>query len=136
LPCSDLSARRIHANESPTKSRPLQRSGETDETSETGETKTRSSGALLTLAETHETFASRLPRWGSRVRIPSSAPETALSTCTFSCSNGPAPGDLPMSCRWLAHDRPRVRGHGTGRATHAIRGRGLPERRRRHRHPH
>src|SRR5436309_13271496 len=68
---------RFDTNESPTKSRPLQRSGETDET---GETKTRSSGALLRCTATHETFASKLPRWGSRARIPSSAPKTRRLT--------------------------------------------------------
>src|SRR6266498_1807603 len=67
-----------YTNESPTKSRPLERSRETDETCET---KSRSSRALLRLTETHETFASKLPRWGSRVRIPSSAPEKGSLTC-------------------------------------------------------
>src|SRR5439155_7660035 len=47
------------SNESPTKSRPLQRSRETDETRET---ETCSLGALVRLAETHETFAAKLPR--------------------------------------------------------------------------
>ena len=56
---------------SPTKSSRLQRSGETDETRVP---RTCSSGALVRLAETHETRAMQLPRWGSRVRIPSSAP--------------------------------------------------------------
>jgi hypothetical protein len=57
---------------SPTKWSRLQRSAETDETRTT---RTRSSEALLRPAETHETSAMQLPRWGSRVRIPSSAPE-------------------------------------------------------------
>src|SRR5919197_5866624 len=52
---------RLRTNESPTKSRPLQRSGETDET---GETKTCSSEGLLRLTATHETIAAKLPRWG------------------------------------------------------------------------
>src|SRR5919197_2005498 len=46
---------RLRTNESPTKSRPLQRSGESDET---GKTKTRSSEGLVRLKATHETVAS------------------------------------------------------------------------------
>ncbi len=38
----------------------------------------RSSGTLVRLAERYETFTIQLPRWGSRVRIPSSAPEKLL----------------------------------------------------------
>jgi hypothetical protein len=56
---------------SPTKARRLQQSGETDETRAP---RTRSSGALVRPVETHETSAMPLPRWGSRVRIPSPAP--------------------------------------------------------------
>jgi hypothetical protein len=38
----------------------------------------RAAGARVRPAETHETSAMQLPRWGSRVRIPSSAPRTRL----------------------------------------------------------
>jgi hypothetical protein len=38
-----------------------------------------SSGALLRPAETHQTATMQLPRWGSRVRIPSSAPSNTPS---------------------------------------------------------
>ena len=69
-----------NTNESPTKSRPLQRSGETDETAET---KTRSSRARMRLGETHETSATKLPRCGSPVRIPSSAPENRFVYLQF-----------------------------------------------------
>jgi hypothetical protein len=57
---------------SPTKSSRFQRSAETHETKVP---RTCRSGSLLRPVETHETTTIQLPRWGSRVRIPSSAPE-------------------------------------------------------------
>ncbi len=53
----------------------MEASPATGETDETRGTRTCSSGPLLRLTETHEMTAMQLPRWGSRVRIPSSAPE-------------------------------------------------------------
>jgi hypothetical protein len=58
---------------SPTKWSRLQRSAETDETRAT---RTCRSGPLMRLAETHETTAMPLPRWGSRVRVSASTPGT------------------------------------------------------------
>src|SRR2546428_7668776 len=37
----------------------------------------------MRVAETHETIGARLPRWGSRVRIPSSAPDGSCITPAF-----------------------------------------------------
>src|SRR6266508_6765424 len=65
----------ITPTKSPTKWSRLQRP---DETGETRATRTCSSGPLLRPPETYETTAMQLPRWGSRVRIPSSAPEKLL----------------------------------------------------------
>src|SRR6266542_3407571 len=59
------------------------------------------------------TFPIALPRWGSRVRIPSSAPKKRTSTCAFTSNAVSTLSPLPMSCPWLAHDGPTVPGHGT-----------------------
>jgi len=52
---------------------------------ETRETETGSSGTLLRLTETYQTSAMELPRWGSRVRISSSAPRE--SSCDLPTSS-------------------------------------------------
>jgi hypothetical protein len=65
-------SRRFSTNEITNEMESTAATGEKDETSET---QTRSSRALLRRGETHETTPMKLPRWGSRVRIPSSAPE-------------------------------------------------------------
>src|SRR6266542_3485706 len=59
------------------------------------------------------TFPIALPRWGSRVRLPSSAPKKRTSTCAFTSNAVSTLSPLPMSCPWLAHDGPTVPGHGT-----------------------
>jgi hypothetical protein len=71
---------------SPTKWSRLQRSGETHETRAP---RSCSSGTLVRPTETYETSAMQLPRWGSRVRVPSSAPERALTTCSFASDEKP-----------------------------------------------
>ncbi len=76
---------------SPTKLSRLQQSGETEETRAP---RTRSSGALVRPVATHETSAMPLPRWGSRVRIPSSAPRKEPLTR----SNAMGPEEGPPLC--------------------------------------
>jgi hypothetical protein len=51
--------------------------------------------------------AAHLPRWGSRVRIPSSAPSGSHLTSPFLKFSRFGVLGLSMSCPWLVHDRGR-----------------------------